>query len=160
MDLVEAQQARRILDRLVGYKISPILWKKVKRGLSAGRVQSVAVRIICEREKEINEFVPTEYWTIDADLKDDNTKIRARLHSKNNTKIDIDNEKQANVILAEIKPETFKVIEVKKSERKRTPSPTFTTSSMQQEAAEIRFTAKKLWWLPNSYMKVWILKQK
>ncbi|HHY70834.1 MAG TPA: type I DNA topoisomerase [Thermoanaerobacterales bacterium] len=144
MDLVEAQQARRILDRLVGYKISPILWKKVKRGLSAGRVQSVAVRIICEREKEINEFVPTEYWTIDADLKDDNTKIRARLHSKNNTKIDIDNEKQANVILAEIKQETFKVIEVKKSERKRTPSPTFITSSMQQEAArKLGFTAKK-----------------
>ena len=131
-DLVEAQQARRILDRLVGYKISPILWRKVKWGLSAGRVQSVAVRIICDREKEIKEFVPREYWTIDADLKDDSTKIRARLHSKNNTKVKIDNEKQANIILEEIKNEAFKVVEVKRSERRRSPALTFTTSSMRR----------------------------
>ncbi|HHV19299.1 MAG TPA: type I DNA topoisomerase, partial [Thermoanaerobacterales bacterium] len=143
-DLVEAQQARRILDRLVGYKISPILWRKVKWGLSAGRVQSVAVRIICDREKEIKEFVPREYWTIDADLKDDSTKIRARLHSKNNTKVKIDNEKQANIILEEIKNEAFKVVEVKRSERRRSPALTFTTSSMQQEAArKLGFTTKK-----------------
>ena len=142
--MVEAQQARRILDRLVGYKISPILWRKVKWGLSAGRVQSVAVRIICDREKEIKEFVPREYWTIDADLKDDSTKIRARLHSKNNTKVKIDNEKQANIILEEIKNEAFKVVEVKRSERRRSPALTFTTSSMQQEAArKLGFTTKK-----------------
>lgn len=144
IDLVEAQQARRILDRLVGYKISPILWRKVKWGLSAGRVQSVAVRIICDREQEINEFVPKEYWTIDADLKGDNSKIKARLHSKGNKKIEIDNEQQVKKILTEIKKEIFKVTEVKKGERRRAPSPTFITSSMQQEAArKLGFTAKK-----------------
>lgn len=146
-DLVEAQQARRILDRLVGYKISPILWRKVKWGLSAGRVQSVAVRIICDREKEITEFVPKEYWTIDADLKDDNNnnnKIKARLHSKNNNKIEIEDKQQVDKILCEIKNEKFQVFEVKKGERRRAPSPTFTTSSMQQEAArKLGFTAKK-----------------
>lgn len=143
-DLVEAQQARRILDRLVGYKISPILWKKVKWGLSAGRVQSVAVRIICDREKEIREFVPKEYWTIDADLEDGNNKIRARLHSKNDGKLEIENKEQVEKILKEIENEKFQVTEVKKGTRKRTPSPTFTTSSMQQEAArKLGFTAKK-----------------
>ena len=119
MGLVEAQQTRRILDRLVGYKISPILWKKVKRGLSAGRVQSVAVKIICDREKEINEFVPKEYWSIEADLKDNSAKVLAQLHSKNNTKIDICNETQANEIMAEIEQELFRVTNVKKSKRKR-----------------------------------------
>ena len=143
-DLVEAQQARRILDRLVGYKISPILWKKVKWGLSAGRVQSVAVRIICDREKEIREFVPKEYWTIDANLEDGNNKIRARLHSKNDGKLEIENKEQVEKILKEIENEKFQVTEVRKGTRKRTPSPTFTTSSMQQEAArKLGFTAKK-----------------
>ncbi|MDD4568533.1 MAG: type I DNA topoisomerase [Tepidanaerobacteraceae bacterium] len=145
-DLVEAQQARRILDRLVGYKISPILWRKVKWGLSAGRVQSVAVRIICDREKEIREFKPSEYWTIDADLEETVTgsNIRARLHSENNKKIKITNKEKADKILASIKEEIFKVIKVKKGQRKRSPSPTFITSSMQQEAArKLGFTAKK-----------------
>ncbi|MDN5313468.1 MAG: topoisomerase [Thermoanaerobacteraceae bacterium] len=145
-NLVEAQQARRILDRLVGYKISPILWRKVKWGLSAGRVQSVAVRIICDREKEIREFVPREYWTIDASLSDEKTgsRIKAQLHSKNEKKIEINNKQEADLILSELKNETFTVLEVKKSERKRNPSPPFTTSSMQQEAArKLKFTAKK-----------------
>lgn len=144
IDLVEAQQARRILDRLVGYKISPILWRKVKWGLSAGRVQSVAVRIICDREKEIREFIPKEYWTIDADLSDGNSNFKARLHSKNNDKLEIENKQQVDKILDELKNEKFYVVEVKKGTRKRTPSPTFTTSSMQQEAArKLGFSAKK-----------------
>jgi len=144
MDLVEAQQTRRILDRLVGYKISPILWKKLKGGLSAGRVQSVAVRIICDREKEIRDFVPKEYWTIDADLTDGDSNLKARLHSKNDDKIEIDNKQQVDKILREIENEQFQVVEVKKGNRKRTPSPPFTTSSMQQEAArKLGFTAKK-----------------
>jgi len=144
MDLVEAQQARRILDRLVGYKISPILWRKVKWGLSAGRVQSVAVRIICDREKEIREFVPKEFWTIDADLTDGENKIRARLHSKNDKKLEIENKEKVDSILSEIRDVIFEVVEVKKGKRKRTPAPAFTTSSMQQEAArKLGFTAKK-----------------
>lgn len=144
LDLVEAQQARRILDRLVGYKISPILWKKIKRGLSAGRVQSVAVRIICDREKEIREFVPVEYWTIDADLKDGKEKIRARLYSKGDEKLKIENKDEANKIVEDLKDKTFQVTEIKTSERKKMPYPPFTTSSMQQEAArKLGFTAKK-----------------
>ncbi|MCR4430163.1 MAG: type I DNA topoisomerase [Tepidanaerobacteraceae bacterium] len=146
INLVEAQQARRILDRLVGYKISPILWRKVKWGLSAGRVQSVAVRIICDREKEIRDFIPKEYWTIDAELKDDKigSEITARLHSKNNVKIDINNKEECDRILSELEKQIFIVAEVKKSERRRNPSPPFTTSSMQQEAArKLKFTAKK-----------------
>lgn len=146
LNLVEAQQARRILDRLVGYKISPILWRKVKRGLSAGRVQSVAVRIICDREKEIREFIPKEYWTIDADFKDEKTRseITARLYSKNDRKLEINNKEESEQILSYLKQQKFIVADVKKSERKRNPSPPFTTSSMQQEAArKLKFTAKK-----------------
>jgi len=145
-NLVDAQQARRILDRLVGYKISPLLWRKVKRGLSAGRVQSVAVKIICDREKEINEFVQEEYWTIEAILKDEasNSNVKAKLHSKNGKKIDICNSVVANSIVKELEGQTFEVIEVRTSERKKNPSPPFTTSSMQQEAArKLHFTAKK-----------------
>lgn len=144
LDLVEAQQARRILDRLVGYKISPILWKKIKRGLSAGRVQSVAVRIICDRENEIREFVPAEYWTIDADLKDGKAKIIARLYSKGDEKLKIENKDEADKIVEDLKDKTFQVTEIKTSERKKMPYPPFTTSSMQQEAArKLGFTAKK-----------------
>lgn len=144
LDLVEAQQARRILDRLVGYKISPILWKKIKRGLSAGRVQSVAVRIICDRENEIREFVPVEYWTIDADLKDGKAKIIARLYSKGDEKLKIENKDEADKIVEDLKDKTFQVTEIKTSERKKMPYPPFTTSSMQQEAArKLGFTAKK-----------------
>ncbi|HHY04526.1 MAG TPA: type I DNA topoisomerase [Thermoanaerobacterales bacterium] len=145
-NLVEAQQARRILDRLVGYKISPILWKKVRRGLSAGRVQSVAVKIICDREKEIEAFIPKEYWTVDAKLlqQDTGAEVIAKLHSKNNKKIEIGSEKETKEILAELKKQNYEVIDIKKSERRRNPSTPFTTSSMQQEAArKLGFTAKK-----------------
>jgi DNA topoisomerase-1 len=144
--LVEAQQARRILDRLVGYKISPILWKKVKWGLSAGRVQSVAVRIICDREKEIREFVPKEYWTVEADLFDEksDSQVRAKLYSKGEKKIEIGKKQEADLILSDLEKAVFTVIEVKKSERKRNPAPPFTTSSLQQEASrKLGFTAKK-----------------
>ncbi|WP_422445855.1 type I DNA topoisomerase [Thermoanaerobacterium sp. DL9XJH110] len=144
--LVEAQQARRILDRLVGYKISPILWKKVKWGLSAGRVQSVAVRIICDREKEIREFVPKEYWTVEADLFDEKSgsQVRAKLYSKGEKKIEIGKKQEADLILSDLEKVVFTVIEVKKSERKRNPAPPFTTSSLQQEASrKLGFTAKK-----------------
>ncbi len=146
MNLVEAQQARRILDRLVGYKLSPILWKKVKWGLSAGRVQSVAVKIICEREKEITQFIPKEYWTIDAVLAKDSQEasFEARLYSRGKKKLDIGSEDEAAKIVSELKDATYVVSQVKKGERKRNPAPPFTTSSMQQEAArKLRFTTKK-----------------
>lgn len=145
-NLVEAQQARRILDRLVGYKLSPILWKKVKWGLSAGRVQSVAVKIICEREKEITQFIPKEYWTIDAILAKDpqEANFKARLHSKGKKKLDIGTEDEATKIVSELKDAAYIVSQIKKGERKRNPAPPFTTSSMQQEAArKLRFTTKK-----------------
>lgn len=145
-DLVEAQQTRRILDRLVGYKISPILWKKVKRGLSAGRVQSVAIKIICDREEEIKNFKSEEYWSIEALLKSEKDKspFKARLHSIENDKAKIKNQKQADSIVEELKTSSFKIADVKKSKRRRNPSPPFTTSSLQQEASrKLGFTAKK-----------------
>jgi len=145
MNLVDAQQARRILDRLVGYKISPILWRKVKRGLSAGRVQSAAVRMICDREKEIAEFVPEEYWTIEVELaKQDGSTFRAKLHSAENEKMSLKSKEEVEKIVADLQNEVFVVVEVKKGERRRNPSPPFTTSTMQQEAArKLGFTAKK-----------------
>ncbi|MCG0274601.1 MAG: type I DNA topoisomerase [Thermosediminibacteraceae bacterium] len=146
MNLVDAQQARRILDRLVGYKISPILWRKVKWGLSAGRVQSAAVRMICDREKEIAEFVPEEYWTIEVELtdRDDGSVFKAKLHSRENEKISLKNREEVEKIVADLQNEVFIVAEVKKGERRRNPSPPFTTSTMQQEAArKLGFTAKK-----------------
>lgn len=145
MNLVDAQQARRILDRLVGYKISPILWRKVKRGLSAGRVQSAAVRMICDREKEIAEFVPEEYWTIEVELaKQDGSTFRAKLHSAENEKVSLKSKEEVEKIVADLQNEVFVVVEVKKGERRRNPSPPFTTSTMQQEAArKLGFTAKK-----------------
>ncbi|KYO64600.1 type I DNA topoisomerase [Thermovenabulum gondwanense] len=145
-NLVNAQQARRVLDRLVGYMISPILWKKIKRGLSAGRVQSVAVRLICDRENEIRNFVPEEYWTIDAELMEEISKstFLAKLFSKKGEKISINNKEQAEKIVNDLKEEKFTVLEVKKGERKRNPSLPFTTSTMQQEASrKLGFTAKK-----------------
>lgn len=145
-NLVEAQQARRILDRLVGYKISPILWKKVRRGLSAGRVQSVAVKIICDREKEITEFKPEEYWSIDALLKDTKSDIQfeAKLNSVDGEKANIRNKSETDQIISDLSRETFVVSKVKKSNRRRNPSAPFTTSSMQQEASsKLGFTAKK-----------------
>lgn len=143
MNLVNAQQARRILDRLVGYKLSPFLWKKVKRGLSAGRVQSVAVRLICEREKEIEEFKPQEYWTIEAlfQKKDkreiDNQDFQAILYKKDNKiipKLAIKNKKEAEEIIKELEDAKYNVREIIKEEKIQNPLPPFTTSLLQQEA--------------------------
>ena len=143
-DLVDAQQARRILDRLVGYKISPILWKKIKWGLSAGRVQSVAVRLICEREEEIKNFIPKEYWTLAAIFKDGNKTFEAKLYGRNNKKINIENKEQADNIIKDLKNAEYKVAEVKKQEKKKYPYPPFITSSLQQDAyKKISFTTKK-----------------
>ena len=138
MNLVNAQQTRRILDRIVGYKISPLLWAKVKRGLSAGRVQSVALRIICDREDEINAFIPEEYWTLDAKLKADGEKkpLTAKFHGDENGKMAITCREEADRIMDEIRGERFEVLEVKKGERvKKAPLP-FTTSTLQQEASK------------------------
>lgn len=135
MDLVNAQQARRILDRLVGYKISPLLWKKVKKGLSAGRVQSVAVKIIMDRENEISAFIPEEYWSITAKLKINETAFEAKFHKLNGEKLELHREEEVNKILASIKGAAFEVAKVKEKERLRNPAAPFTTSSLQQEAA-------------------------
>ncbi len=146
INLVNAQQARRVLDRIVGYKMSPVLWKKVKRGLSAGRVQSVAVRLIVEREEEIENFKPEEYWNIYATLLDEenNAEFEARLANKSGKKIEIHSKEEVDVILEELKGAKYVVTEVKKGEKKRTPAPPFTTSTMQQEASrKINFTLKK-----------------
>ena len=145
-DLVDAQQARRILDRIVGYKISPFLWKKIKSGLSAGRVQSVAVRLIVDREEEIRAFKPEEYWSIDAKLsaKGSRKVFGAKLHSKDGEKIEIKNEEQANAILADLEGAPFVVGSVKKGVRKKTPAPPFITSTLQQEASRrLGFQARR-----------------
>ena len=146
VNLVDAQQARRILDRIVGYKMSPVLWKKVKRGLSAGRVQSVAVKLIVDREEEIEKFIPEEYWNIYANLQDKETKkkFEAKFYGKLGKKLDVHNEKEVKEILENIEKAKYVVSEVKKGERKRTPAPPFTTSTMQQEASrKLGFTLKK-----------------
>lgn len=138
MDLVDAQQARRALDRMVGYEISPVLWAKVKRGLSAGRVQSVALRIVCDREEEINAFIPEEYWSLDAALQAEGEKkpITAKLYGKNKDKISITSKEEMDQILKELKGGKFEVLDVKKGERvKKAPLP-FTTSTLQQEASK------------------------
>ncbi|WP_350344940.1 type I DNA topoisomerase [Proteinivorax tanatarense] len=144
-DVVDAQQARRILDRIVGYKISPILWDKVKRGLSAGRVQSVAVRLIVDREREIQNFEPKEYWSLEVELNAKGNKVLlSKLMKYKNKKVEVENKKQMDEIIAALKPDNFIVSKIKKSERKRNPSPPFTTSSLQQEAArKLNFTSKK-----------------
>ncbi len=144
MDLVHAQQARRILDRLVGYKISPILWKKVKKGLSAGRVQSVSVKLIIDREHEIAAFVAEEYWSIAAHLTHENTPFEAKFYGSLTEKIELHNESQVNEVLEGIKGAPFVVREVKKRERHRQPAPPFITSSLQQEGArKLNFRAGK-----------------
>ena len=146
MNLTNAQQARRVLDRIVGYKISPVLWKKVRRGLSAGRVQSVAVKLIVDREEEIERFIPEEYWNIFAKLLDEvsNKTFVARLYGKDNKKIEIHSEEEVKVILRNIEKGKYIVTEVKKGEKKRTPAPPFTTSTMQQEASrKLGFTLKR-----------------
>lgn len=138
MNLVNAQQARRILDRMVGYQISPLLWAKVKRGLSAGRVQSVALRIICDREEEINAFIPEEYWTLDAELSiwGEKRPLTAKFYGDESSRLSITNREEAELIMDAVKKETFRVLEVKKGERvKKAPLP-FTTSTLQQEASK------------------------
>ncbi|UPV80761.1 type I DNA topoisomerase [Bacillus rugosus] len=144
MDLVDAQQARRILDRLVGYKISPILWKKVKKGLSAGRVQSVALRLIIDREKEINDFKPEEYWTIDGTFLKGQETFEASFFGKNGKKLPLKSEADVKDILSQLKGNKYTVEKVTKKERKRNPALPFTTSTLQQEAArKLNFRAKK-----------------
>ncbi len=146
MDLVDAQQARRVLDRIVGYKISPVLWKKVKRGLSAGRVQSVAVKLIVDREEEIENFIPEEYWNIYANLLEPNSKkkFQATFYGKDGKKLEIHTKEELDEILKNIEKGKYIVADVKKGEKKRTPAPPFTTSTMQQEASrKLSFTLKK-----------------
>lgn len=144
MDLVDAQQARRMLDRLVGYNISPILWKKVKKGLSAGRVQSVALRMIIDRENEIKNFQPEEYWTIEGSFEKGKKTFDALYYGDGKEKIKLTNEEQVKAILKNVKGTEFNVTNVTKKERKRNAAPAFTTSSLQQEAArKLNFRAKK-----------------
>jgi DNA topoisomerase-1 len=146
MNLVDAQQARRVLDRIVGYKLSPFLWKKVARGLSAGRVQSVAVRLVVEREREIKNFVPQEYWTIEALLKKQKNEFKASLIKKVGKaipKLGIKTKKEADKIVKDLKGAEYKVETIEKKEIKRNPLPPFTTSTLQQEAWQrFRFPAK------------------
>ena len=144
MDLVDAQQARRILDRLVGYNISPILWKKVKKGLSAGRVQSVSLRLIIDRENEIKSFEPEEYWSIDASFEKGKKQFDAFYYGEGKEKIKLTNEEQVKEVLKKVKGTDYEVANVVKKERKRNAAPAFTTSSLQQEAArKLNFRAKK-----------------
>ena len=145
-NLTDAQQARRVLDRIVGYKISPILWKKVKTGLSAGRVQSVAVKLIVDRENEIENFKPEEYWNIYANLLEEKSKksFIAKFYGKDGKKVEIHSKEEVDEILKNINNEEFIVDDVKRSQKKRNPSPPFTTSTMQQEASrKINFALKK-----------------
>lgn len=145
MDLVDAQQARRVLDRMVGYQISPLLWNKVKRGLSAGRVQSVALRIICDREQEINEFVADEYWSLDTSFNlKGNKKLQAKFYGKKDEKIDLKSKEQVDKILNELKGKKFSVVDIKNGERNKKPPLPFTTSTLQQEASKLlNFTTSK-----------------
>lgn len=141
---VDAQQARRVLDRLVGYNLSPLLWRKIKRGLSAGRVQSVAVRLICDREEEIKAFRPEEYWTLTAILNSNNASFEAALVRKENEKIHLAREEDVKNILNELKGVSFYVRKITRQERKRNPLPPFTTSTLQQEASKkLNFPVKK-----------------
>lgn len=143
-NVVDAQQARRILDRLVGYQISPILWRKIKWGLSAGRVQSVAVKIVCDRQKEINEFVPEEYWTIISTLKSGAKSFEAKLYSYKDEKLELKNKEQVDKIIEYLKDKEYIVENVKLQEKKKNPYAPFTTSTLQQEAyKKLNFTTKK-----------------
>ncbi|MBV4418069.1 type I DNA topoisomerase [Clostridium tyrobutyricum] len=146
LNLVDAQQARRVLDRLVGYKISPILWRKVKWGLSAGRVQSVTLKMICEREKEINEFIPKEYWTVECLLNKQSTKktFKVRLTTLNKKKIEIDNKEEVDKIIEDLKSGEFIVKNVKKTLKNKNPLPPFTTSTLQQDSyRKLNFSTKR-----------------
>lgn len=145
MDLVDAQQARRVLDRIVGYKLSPLLWKKVKRGLSAGRVQTVALKLIVDREKKISAFVPEEYWSLNAKLLAGRKTFTAKFSGNlKGEKTDIANEQQVNAIISGLNNAKYKVIDVKKGVRNRQPAPPFTTSTLQQEASrKLNFTGQR-----------------
>lgn len=146
MDLVDAQQARRAVDRMVGYSISPLLWEKVKRGLSAGRVQSVALRIICDREKEIDAFIPEEYWSLEADFKAKGEKkpLKAKFYGTEKEKMVIRSEKEMETVLKKIKKAEFSISDVKLGERIKRPPLPFTTSTLQQEAAKtLNFSTQK-----------------
>ena len=144
ISLVDAQQARRILDRIVGYKLSPLLWKKIRKGLSAGRVQSVAVKMICDREDEINNFVPQEYWTLDAMFKAGNSEFSAKFYGINSKKAQLNDKKSTDDVLSDLKTADFIVSDVKKTEKKRYPVPPFTTSTLQQAASRsLNFSSKK-----------------
>ena len=148
IDLVDSQQARRILDRIVGYKLSPFLWKKIARGLSAGRVQSIAVKLVAEREREIQNFVPQEYWSIEALLKKQKKQeeflaLLIKKDEKSIPKLGIKNKEEADEILNDLKNAEYKIASVEKKEVKRNPLPPFTTSTLQQEAWQhFRFPAK------------------
>jgi len=143
-NLVNAQQARRVLDRLVGYKLSPFLWEKVKGGLSAGRVQSVATRLVVEREEEIENFKPEEYWTLEAVFKKDAQEFKAKFYGDKKGKIELKNQGQVQEIEEKIKNKEFKVVKIKVSEKKKNPPPPFITSTLQQEASrKLRFTPAK-----------------
>ena len=146
LNLTDAQQARRVLDRIVGYKISPVLWKKVKRGLSAGRVQSVAVELVVEREEEIEKFVPEEYWNIYLKVSDLKKKqvFDCKFIGKAGKKIELHSKEEVETILKELEDAKYQVEDIKKGEKKRNPAPPFTTSTMQQEASrKINFAIKK-----------------
>ena len=146
MDLTDAQQARRVLDRIVGYKISPVLWKKVQKGLSAGRVQSVAVKLVVDREEEIEKFIPEEYWNIYASLRPQKSKktFEAKFFGKDDKKLDIHSKEEIDEILKDLEKAKYIVNEVKRGEKKRNPAAPFTTSTMQQEASrKLNFAIRK-----------------
>lgn len=145
INLVDAQQARRVLDRLLGYQISPILWQKIRKGLSAGRVQSVTTKLICDREKEIEAFIPDEYWTIDVDAKTSNNEdINLKFYGKHKEKIELPNEEIVKSILDDIKDKDIIVNSIEARTRKKSAPKPFTTSMLQQEAANrLSFTTKK-----------------
>lgn len=145
MNVVDAQQARRILDRIVGYKISPLLWRKIRKGLSAGRVQSVALRLICDREEEINNFIPEEYWTIEAKFFDKKEiSFNSKFYGFINKKIEIDSKEKADEIINQVKKQKYKVKEIKKGERIKKPVAPFTTSTLQQDASKyLGFSTQK-----------------
>ena len=144
MDLVDAQQARRVLDRVVGYSLSRLLWDKVKKGLSGGRVQSVALRIICDREEEINSFIPEEYWSLDGVFQSGKAKLKAKYYGRGGEKIIPKQKSEVDALLKEMEKATFEVQEVKRGTRSRKPFPPFTTSTLQQEASKyLNLTAQK-----------------
>ena len=135
-DLVDAQQARRVLDRVVGYQISPVMWKKIRRGLSAGRVQSVVTRMVFDRDQEIAEFQPQEYWTLDALLENaEKTAFKAHYYGRNGKKYEPKTQADVQTVMDELRSAAFAVKSVKRTDKNRSPAPPFTTSTMQQEAS-------------------------